>query len=87
MQKVKNPLETQFTRDFGLEYPIASFGHCRDVIIEVTNAGGFGVYGVAGTIPSGSVTSSLSRPLGFVGSVGSMKTTRLRVRSAGHPCA
>ena len=51
MQTVKNPLETQFTRDFGLEYPIVSFGHCRDVIIEIVNAGGFGVYGVAGFSP------------------------------------
>ncbi|MCH7705751.1 MAG: hypothetical protein IIB33_01740 [Chloroflexi bacterium] len=51
MQTTKNPLETEFTKDFGLEYPIVSFGHCRDVVIEITNAGGFGVYGVAGMTP------------------------------------
>ena len=51
MTTTKNPLETEFTKDFGLEYPIVSFGHCRDVVIEITNAGGFGVYGVAGMTP------------------------------------
>lgn len=51
MQRTKNPLETPFTKEFGLEYPIVSFGHCKDVIVEVVKAGGFGVYGVAGMDP------------------------------------
>lgn len=51
MQKTKNPLETPLTKTFGLQYPIISFGHCRDVIVEVCNAGGMGVYGVAGLAP------------------------------------
>ena len=51
MQKTKNPLETPLTKTFGLQYPIVSFGHCRDVIVEVCNAGGMGVFGVAGLSP------------------------------------
>jgi NAD(P)H-dependent flavin oxidoreductase YrpB (nitropropane dioxygenase family) len=51
MQKTKNPLETPLTTEFGLEYPIISFGHCKDVIVEICNAGGMGVYGVAGMRP------------------------------------
>lgn len=51
MQKTKNPLETQLTRDFGLQYPIVSFGHCKDVIVEVVNAGAMAVYGAAGLTP------------------------------------
>jgi len=50
-QKVSNPLETQFTRDWGLEYAILTYGHNRSMIIEITKAGGFGVYGVAGMSP------------------------------------
>ncbi|MBI2171168.1 MAG: nitronate monooxygenase [Chloroflexi bacterium] len=51
MQKTKNPLETPFTKEFGLQYPIVSFGHCKDVIVEICKAGGMGVYGVAGFSP------------------------------------
>jgi NAD(P)H-dependent flavin oxidoreductase YrpB (nitropropane dioxygenase family) len=51
VQKTKNPLETPFTKEFGLQYPIVSFGHCKDVIVEICKAGGMGVYGVAGFSP------------------------------------
>jgi NAD(P)H-dependent flavin oxidoreductase YrpB (nitropropane dioxygenase family) len=35
----------------GCEYPIVAFSHCRDVIVAVTNAGGFGVFGASGFDP------------------------------------
>lgn len=33
---------------FGIEIPIFAFSHCRDVVVEVSKAGGMGVLGVAG---------------------------------------
>jgi NAD(P)H-dependent flavin oxidoreductase YrpB (nitropropane dioxygenase family) len=33
--------------EFGVEYPIFAFSHCRDVVAEVSRRGGFGVYGAA----------------------------------------
>ena len=30
---------------FGIEFPLFAFSHCRDVVAAVTNAGGFGVLG------------------------------------------
>ena len=35
----------------GCEFPLFAFRHCRDVIAEVSNAGGFGVLGAAGHTP------------------------------------
>ncbi|MBG72425.1 MAG: monooxygenase [Gammaproteobacteria bacterium] len=35
----------------GIEFPLFAFSHCRDVIAEVSNAGGFGVLGAAGHTP------------------------------------
>jgi len=35
----------------GCEFPLFPFSHCRDVIAEVSNAGGFGVLGAAGHTP------------------------------------
>ena len=32
----------------GIEFPLVAFTHCRDVVVEVSKAGGFGVMGVAG---------------------------------------
>ena len=32
---------------FGIEAPIFAFSHCRDVVVEVSKAGGFGVLGMA----------------------------------------
>lgn len=32
---------------FGIEAPIFAFSHCRDVVVEVSRAGGFGVLGMA----------------------------------------
>ena len=35
----------------GCEFPLFAFSHCRDVVAEVSKAGGFGVLGVAGHTP------------------------------------
>lgn len=35
----------------GIEVPIFAFSHCRDVVVEVSRAGGMGVLGVAGYSP------------------------------------
>ncbi len=32
----------------GIEFPLVAFSHCRDVVVEVSKAGGMGVMGVAG---------------------------------------
>ena len=32
---------------FGIEVPILAFSHCRDVVVEVSKAGGLGVLGMA----------------------------------------
>ncbi len=35
----------------GIQFPLFAFSHCRDVIAEVSKAGGFGVLGAAGHTP------------------------------------
>ncbi len=35
----------------GIEFPLLAFSHCRDVVAEVSKAGGFGVLGGAGHTP------------------------------------
>ena len=35
----------------GCEFPLFAFSHCRDVIAEVSKAGGFGVLGAVGHTP------------------------------------
>lgn len=41
----KNPLHTKFCDEYGVDYPIIAFTHCKDVVAAVTNAGGFAVMG------------------------------------------
>jgi len=36
---------------FGIEFPLFAFSHCRDVVAAVTNAGGFGVLGATAYTP------------------------------------
>lgn len=36
---------------FGIDVPIFAFSHCRDVVAEVSKAGGLGVFGVARSSP------------------------------------
>jgi NAD(P)H-dependent flavin oxidoreductase YrpB (nitropropane dioxygenase family) len=44
---MKNPICEQF----GIEFPLFAFSHCRDVVAAVTNAGGFGVLGAVAYSP------------------------------------
>ncbi len=46
-RKVRTPL----CDTFGIEFPIFAFSHCRDVVAEVSRAGGFGVLGALGFGP------------------------------------
>ena len=41
-------MDTNLCRKFGIEFPLFAFSHCRDVVAEVTKAGGFGVLGAVG---------------------------------------
>ena len=34
-----------------IEFPLVAFTHCRDVVVEVSKAGGMGVLGAAGLTP------------------------------------
>jgi hypothetical protein len=36
---------------YGIDFPLFAFSHCRDVVAAVTNAGGFGVLGATAFTP------------------------------------
>jgi NAD(P)H-dependent flavin oxidoreductase YrpB (nitropropane dioxygenase family) len=44
-------MKTKATEMLGMEIPIFAFSHCRDVVAEVSKAGGFGVLGGTGFTP------------------------------------
>ena len=44
-------MKTRATEMFGIDFPLFAFSHCRDVVAEVTNAGGLGVFGAASYSP------------------------------------
>lgn len=44
-------MKNDFCRALGIEFPIFAFSHCRDVVVAVSRAGGFGVLGAAGFTP------------------------------------
>lgn len=44
-------MQTRVMEMFGLDAPIFAFSHCRDVVIEVSKAGGLGVLGISGFTP------------------------------------
>ena len=44
-------MKTPLCDKLGCELPIFAFSHCRDVIVEVTKAGGFGVLGATRFTP------------------------------------
>jgi NAD(P)H-dependent flavin oxidoreductase YrpB (nitropropane dioxygenase family) len=44
-------MQTPLCDDFGIEYPIFAFTHCRDVVAAVSKAGGLGVLGAVGFSP------------------------------------
>ena len=38
-------MRTRVSDQFGIEFPIFAFSHCRDVVAAVSRAGGLGVFG------------------------------------------
>src|SRR6201988_2730833 len=44
-------MHTAICDDLDIEYPIFAFTHCRDVVVAVSKAGGFGVLGAVGFTP------------------------------------
>ncbi len=44
-------MQTPICKQLGIEYPIFAFTHCRDVVVEVSKAGGLGVLGAVGFTP------------------------------------
>ncbi|MCX7621277.1 MAG: nitronate monooxygenase family protein [Acidimicrobiales bacterium] len=44
-------MRTPICDDLGIEFPIFAFTHCRDVVVAVGKAGGFGVLGAVGFTP------------------------------------
>jgi len=44
-------MHTKLCDDLGIEFPIFAFTHCRDVVVAVSKAGGFGVLGAVGFTP------------------------------------
>jgi len=44
-------MKNQVTEMFGIDMPIFAFSHCRDVVAEVTKAGGLGVLGAVAHSP------------------------------------
>ncbi len=44
-------MRTAIAHKLGCEVPIFAFSHCRDVVVEVTRAGGFGVLGASTFAP------------------------------------
>jgi NAD(P)H-dependent flavin oxidoreductase YrpB (nitropropane dioxygenase family) len=44
-------LRTPVCDQFGIEFPIFAFSHCRDVVAAVSRAGGFGVLGALAFTP------------------------------------
>jgi NAD(P)H-dependent flavin oxidoreductase YrpB (nitropropane dioxygenase family) len=44
-------MRTAICDDLGIEFPIFAFTHCRDVVVAVSKAGGFGVLGAVGFTP------------------------------------
>ena len=51
-------MKTPICERLGCEVPIFAFTHCRDVVVEVTKAGGFGVLGASRTRPNSSSANS-----------------------------
>jgi NAD(P)H-dependent flavin oxidoreductase YrpB (nitropropane dioxygenase family) len=44
-------MHTPLCDDLGIEFPIFAFTHCRDVVVAVSKAGGYGVLGAVGFSP------------------------------------
>ncbi|MEZ0050878.1 NAD(P)H-dependent flavin oxidoreductase YrpB (nitropropane dioxygenase family) [Mycobacterium sp. MAA66] len=44
-------MTSRICEQFGIDFPLFAFSHCRDVVAAVTNAGGFGVLGATAYTP------------------------------------
>ena len=44
-------MHTPICDELNIEFPIFAFTHCRDVVVAVSKAGGFGVLGAVGYTP------------------------------------
>jgi NAD(P)H-dependent flavin oxidoreductase YrpB (nitropropane dioxygenase family) len=44
-------MSSELCERLGIEFPLFAFSHCRDVVVEVSRAGGLGMLGVAGFSP------------------------------------
>lgn len=44
-------MNSALCKRFGIEFPLFAFTHCRDVVVEVSKAGGFGVLGAVAHTP------------------------------------
>jgi len=44
-------MKSKLCLKLGIEFPLIAFSHCRDVVVEVSKAGGLGVLGAAGFSP------------------------------------
>jgi hypothetical protein len=44
-------MRTRLCEEFGIEFPIFAFSHCRDVVAAVSRAGGMGVLGALAFSP------------------------------------
>ena len=44
-------MRTPLCDELGIDVPIFAFTHCRDVVLEVSKAGGLGVLGAVGFSP------------------------------------
>ena len=44
-------MRTKLSQSLNIEFPIFAFTHCRDVVVAVSKAGGFGVLGAVGFTP------------------------------------
>lgn len=44
-------MQTELCKKLGIEVPVFAFTHCRDVVVEVSKAGGIGVLGAVGFAP------------------------------------
>ncbi|HJL52452.1 MAG TPA: nitronate monooxygenase [Arenicellales bacterium] len=44
-------MKSELCEKLGIEFPLFAFSHCRDVVVEVSKAGGFGCLGATGHTP------------------------------------
>lgn len=44
-------MHSELCDKLGIEFPLFGFNHCRDVVVEISKAGGMGILGAAGLTP------------------------------------